>query len=713
MFLTFLARIDKTSVMIKEKFPKILTYKNWLIPLGLALTTVIAYLPSLWYAFQFDDEPSILRFYDIRNKGFCDLFFTTSRWVSYWLNTIHYKLDQFQPFVYRRSNLIFHCISGILVYWLILSLLTLRPKNSWAHRWSRVIAGITCALFLLHPVQTQTVSYVIQGQLEGLSTLFCLAIVICFVFATQAKQHWIKFLYTAGMIALGIIACGTKEITIVLPFLTLLIDWFFIAQGKISELKKHWWMHAIIAITIWGCYTWLLGKNFIINVLALRVEHQNTIGNMITHMGDQKITPWPFFISQFKVALHYLFMFIWPFNMSVDYDWKLCNGIEDLSCLLPLLGLIAIFATIGYLLYKNRVSTVACGLLWFFICLAPRSTIMPSTELMADYKTYLASIGWLFVLAIGLSHLYEWLRNRWSLFKQPWSNALLIALCLGTLSALTWHRNKVWRSGLEFWQDVVYKSPAKARGYNNLGANLLAQNDIKQATWCFKKAIQLEPFTYPDPYNNLAAAYALQEKTDLAVFALRASLKINPYQPKAFNNLGIFLMKKNENDFAEKSFQQAISLAPHYGKAHFNLGRLYLKRNELRKAWQCFKDACTKADYDMDPEGVASYAQTSMYVQKFDDAIKGFQMLLNLMPDNQAALFGLANAYALNKKYQDAITLYCQLRQKEPYELRVCSNLTQAYIDCHQKPQALAIIKELEAHKLQYPGMAHQKAVCS
>jgi len=685
--------------------------KIWppLIPIGLALITFLTYLPSLYYGFQFDDEPSILNFYGIRHKTLYDLFFTSTRWVSYWANTIHYKFGQFAPFVYRRTNVLFHCLTGILLFILLTIILQLRPKKSFLNTNAYLIASITSGLFLLHPVQTQTVSYVIQGQLEGMSAFFCLAVIICFTFFALSKNLVNKILLTLSIIILCIIGCGTKEITIILPFLIPLVDWFFIAQGNWHSFKKRLWMHLLIATVIWSCYLWLLGKNFFIIVLSLNIAHENTIGNIISPTGG-KITAWPFFISQFKVILHYLFMFLWPFNICADYDWKICAGLSSMDCVIPFLTIIAIFGSIFLALKRNIKSLYAFGMMWFFICMSPRSTIMPSTELMADYKTYLASIGWLFVISLALIYLYNFFAKKHPVLNKKIVITIILTIATATLCFLTYERNSVWKSGLTFWNDVVKKSPSKARAYNNYGINLLQQEDVKNATWYFKRAIQLEPFTYPDPYNNLSAAYAVQNKFDLAVKALRASLKINPAQPKSYNNLGLYLMNKNEYEWSEKSFKQAIAIYPYYGKAYHNLGKLYAAQGRQEEAWQCFKKACTEADYDTNKEAVETYAQVSTALKLYSDAIHAYKILANLKPNNPEPIIGLAYSYLMNKNYNEAIEIYRQLKPQYSEDARIICNLTECYILTNKPNDALALIQELEQKSKMYPSMPIHKA---
>ena len=124
----------------------------------LAAATAIAYYPSLSYNFQFDDIYNIQKFFHLRINDLKAWAFGGGRWISYVLNAIHYKIGKHNPFVYRRSNMIFHITTGLLIFFVTsVSLLGLKKYGSVVKK-AFPIAFFTAILFLLHPVQTQTVS---------------------------------------------------------------------------------------------------------------------------------------------------------------------------------------------------------------------------------------------------------------------------------------------------------------------------------------------------------------------------------------------------------------------------------------------------------------------------------------------------------------------------------------------------------------------------
>ena len=212
-------------------------------PIILAISAALSYYSSLNYELQFDDIANINKHFQIRHYTFSKLFFSGSRWISYWLNSLYYTIGKFDPFYFRLGNVTIHTLNGILIFFILLNILTRLPYASFFKRNAYFASVLTALFFILHPAQTQTISYVIQGQLEGLASLFMLSVILCFLHFTQTKTFWLRIMLATLFFALIILVTGTKEIAIVTPALLLLIDWFFVARASFADLKKRWWLH--------------------------------------------------------------------------------------------------------------------------------------------------------------------------------------------------------------------------------------------------------------------------------------------------------------------------------------------------------------------------------------------------------------------------------------------------------------------------------------
>lgn len=690
------------------------SWLHWIIPPAiLSFLTALIYFPSLHYDFQFDDIANITKHFDIRHNSITNLFFSGSRWISYWLNSFYYSLGKFDPFAYRLGNVILHTINGILIFFVLYAALGCLKKNSFFKTNAWFIACTTALLFLLHPVQTQTVSYVIQGELEGLATLFILSMCLCLHALAQTNNSVLKALLTILLFVLAFFSTGTKEIAFISPALLMVFDWFFIAQGEWKSLKNRLALHATLFGFVTTLYIWLLKPAFFTKLITLSQNAKNNIGNIITHDPATPITPWLFFTSQFKVILHYLWIFIWPFNISVEYDWMVVKGFLAPDCIIPLALLLALAYAISRLLRKDPAHTLAFGFVWFAVAMAPRSSLIPSSELIVDYKTYMASFGWLFVLAAGITYalikMFTFARSATYAQKPYHLQAACIMFCALPLGIATWQRNTVWRSGVEFWENIIQNAPGKARAYNNYGVELSQRKQqFAQAVPYFLKAAAMDA-KYPDPWNNLAVAYSHLGNIDQAIMALKQGLSINPYYPEGYNNLASFFLQKKQIDNAEKSLEIALKLRPYYGKAYFNMGRVYLEKGDQEKAWNYFKDSCTKADMDNDI-GYATYAKVSLALQKYQDAIIGFTKALELNPMYPEAKFNLANALYLTNQYTQALALYDQILRETPQENRAWYNKGETHLKLNQPDQALACFNRTD--KQSVPQLPIRIAAC-
>lgn len=684
-------------------------------PSILALITTLTYYPSLHYDFQFDDIANIQKHFYIRHHQFRNLFFSGSRWISYWLNSIHYSIGKFDPFSFRVGNLIIHSINGILLFFIILYALLHSKGNQFFKQNATAIATVTAMLFLLHPVQTQTVSYVIQGQLEGLACMFILAMVLTFLHFCYNPSSIKRASLIILLFCLAIVSCGTKEIAFISPFLIMLVDWFFVAHGSWRSFKKRLWLHGALFLTITSLYIYFLKPSFFTDIFGFKMIAQNNIGNIITQKPSDKIGPWIFFISQFKVILHYLLIFIWPFNISVEYDWVLVRHFFAPDCFLPLLLLIAIGVGVTRVLLRQPTSVLCFGALWFFMCIAPRSSIIPSPELLVDYKTYTASIGWLLIIACGLIALIEYLSHqlttKTTIFHQKQTALLLISFLTLPLGFMTYYRNMVWSEGTHFWMNVIKNAPGKARAYNNYGVEL-SQNyqRYEEAIPYFKKAAQMDRY-YPDPLNNLAVCYSHLQQTDNAIDALKRGIEINRFYPEGYNNLATLYLQQKKYDDAEQCLKTALELRPHYGKAYFNLGRIHTEKGNNVLALEYFRKACTIADLDNEM-GYKVYGHAALNQKEYTEAIWAFAKAYECNPAEPESIFVIGNCYYLNKQYSESVNTYKQFLSIKSDDMRAWYNLGEAYLMQENLQAAFDCFKRVEPHSQQMPQVRIRLANC-
>jgi len=673
-------------------------------PSILGLITLVFYYPSMKYPFQFDDLANITKKFSIRFADPLQNWWRSSRWMGEWLNRMNFEIGRFDPFYFRLTNIIVHIITGIFVFLLILEGCSRLKKSPFLSQYAFPIAFLTSGLFMLHPVQTQAVSYVIQARLEGLATLFVVANLFFILKAFQSTNMFIRYFLVAIALIVGFLSCGTKELAIMSPLLAILMDWFFLAEGEWGSFKKRIWFHALFTIVVFGGFMNILSAKYFKDIAQLKLTTPNNRGNVLTETARDLITPGHFLISEFKVILHYFQIFLWPLNMSVEYDWKLCDSFFSPDSFFPFLFLLILGLTGLYTLFKQKFSFVGFGIFWFLIAIAPRSTIIPSPELICDYKTYLSSIGWLFTISVILFSAINFLINKLSsganIYKTLASHSLqllVITILIIPIGYGAMTRNIVWSSSIEFWSDIVNKAPQKARGHNNLGVALSEGGKFEESIPHYLKAINLDRF-YSDPWSNLAVAYSAKGETDKAIAALKQAIRIMPNYPEAYNNLGTLFIKKKEYGDAEKALQVALKLRPYYGKAFYNLGRLHFEQEHDEEAWAYFEKA-TKGDLDT-YEGFFTLGQVSLKLKKFDEAAKAFEMaLMRSVRENvgnkDQVLFNLANSYFMSKQFDKAEPLFNKLVNAYPHDQRFVFNLAETYLNQKNYDKASVLFKRL------------------
>lgn len=673
---------------------------------GLIMATLLTYWSTLNFPFQFDDLMNITKNFAIRMSpqplsffDFISEFLRSARWIGEMSNKLNFKVGHFQPWSYRFINVLIHTSAGVMLFALISKICREQDKSSFLKNWGGVISFLTAALFLLHPVQGQTVNYSIQARLEGLASLFCLTTLLILVHWMSAKTKTASRIFFIIGCFFGLISCGTKEIVVVMPILAIAIDWFFISKMNWANFKNRIFGHFIFSLIIFGMITYYLGQGFVTDTFLLNSVSKNNRGNIISHGTVNQINAFEYFVSEFRVIVHYILVFFMPQTMSVEYDLKLARDLFSFQeVIAPLIFLITLFGLGLYCFVRKIFTEFSFSLLWFFVCLAPRCTIIPCAELICDYKTYLASCGMFFFIAFliakGLNFAYQPLGRH--LKKSPFSLILSIFMFFAfviPLSQATKNRNWVWSSSELFWGDIVAKAPNKARANNNYGVALCENGKYELSIKYLKKAITLDA-NYCDPWSNLAVAYSMLGKSHDGIEALKTAITIFPDYPEAHNNIGVMYLGCQELEQAELYLKKAIELRPHYGKAYLNLGRVYAQKGEDEKSWQSFKKA-TETDLDT-VEGFGALGFESLRLGKYKEAVDALEKARRLGANAPVVIMNLAGAYCNSGQEAKGEKLYEQLTKLDPNNQTLRYNLALCRKQRGDTDGALNLLSELK-----------------
>ena len=291
-----------------------------------------------------------------------------------------------------------------------------------------------------------------------------------------------------------------------------------------------------------------------------------------------------YFFTQFRVIVTYIRLLFIPINQNLDYDYPVYHSFLDLEVLLSFLFLVLLFGLGVYLYLRSRSTihhspfTIHClrlasfGIFWFFITLSVESSIIPIRDVIFEHRVYLPSIGFFIALMSAIEITKERLKKRINITDKAFVSVLVLIVII--LSITAYARNHVWKDKIRLWEDVVRKSPDKARPHNSLGVAYEEQGRLDEAFNEYQVALKLDP-DHPLAYYNLGNVYFAQGQYNEAVREYQTSLRLDPYNAPAHNNLGNSYLQLGRLDEAVREFQTALEIDPDFTKARFNLEFVY------------------------------------------------------------------------------------------------------------------------------------------
>jgi tetratricopeptide (TPR) repeat protein len=527
----------------------------------IAVTTLLIYSITFSYPFLFDDKRYILDNPWIRDPG--NLFdITGTRYMAYLSFVLNYLAGGYNPLGYHLVNTAIHIINGTLVFWLVT--LTFKTPVMGRARVNQQIAGLialsSALIFVSHPVQTQAVTYITQ-RLASLATLFYLLSIVLFVkwrISHGTFNTGLRTVIYVSSIFSAVLAMKTKEISFTLPFIIVLYEFAFFKgktrKERIFPLAPFLLTLAIIPSDLFLPELGLGGKT---SGVAETIREKQ-IEELAT------LSPHDYLVTQSRVIVTYIRLLFLPVNQNVDYDYHLYNSLFNPEVFLSFVFLLFLFCFALFLFVRSRRTNngytllASLGILWFFITLSVESSVIPIRDVIYEHRLYLPGVG----AVISFSAFVFYGKERLGVKVSPLVfTCVLLLFTVVPLSIAAYNRNFIWRDEITLWEDVVRKSPEKARGHYNLGTAYDKEGMTDKAMAEYKRAIRLNP-GYADAHYNLGLAYHEQGRTDEAIEEYRKTIKFEPDYAKAHNNLGVAYARLGLTEEAVREFGIALRLEP-------------------------------------------------------------------------------------------------------------------------------------------------------
>ncbi len=540
------------------------------IPLLIIAAGIWAWHNSFHGPFIFDDRHSILenshihRLWPIWSGTSGTPCSISGRPVVGLTLALNYALNGLNVWGYHAVNLTAHLLCALLLFGILRRTFEgdkLRGRFGAASVW---LAGAIALIWEVHPLQTESVNYIVQ-RAELLMGLFLLLALYCTLHASQSSDAGPWYLAAIASCALGM---GSKEVMVAAPLIVLLYDRVFLT----GSFRESWQQRRDL-------YTGLAATWLILAVLVARTPHA------ATGFGITGLTPWSYLKTEAGVIVYYLRLCLWPRPLVLDYfDWPITSSLQNV--LLPgavVLGLLG--ATLWA--FRRHPSAGFLGA-WFFLILAPTSSILPSTgEMAAERRMYLPLAA---VVTMAVVGAYALGRRLWSKQHGALLGAIATASVVVLFAFLTIQRNQDYQSAVTIWQDTLNKRPDNARAHIGLGFALVQLGRLPDAIAHYEQALQIKP-DYLEAHNDFGTALMRQDRLIEAVDQYEQALRLKPDYAQAHDNLGLALARLGRLPEAIDHWQQALKLNPDLSDAHNNLGFALEQQGRVQEAISQYQEA--------------------------------------------------------------------------------------------------------------------------
>jgi Flp pilus assembly protein TadD len=603
----------------------------------LVVACVLAYATSLSNPFLYDDQTAIVKNTTIRTLSPVSVPLSPPRdtpvagrpLVNLSL-AFNYAYGGLDVTSYHVTNLALHMLVALALFGVVRR--TIKSDG---------LALAAALVWAVHPLTSEVVNYTVQ-RTESMMALCYLATLYC---AIRASAHPGGVTWLVAAVVACAAGMASKESMVTAPLMVLVYDRVFLYPSLVAAWRERRALYIGLAAT-WG-------------VLALLM-----LGQPRTSVGfGAGVGVWTYFLNQLSLIARYLFLTVWPRPLVVDYGLPRAIGITDV--ILP--GLLVVALGVATLVALRRHKALGFLGVWFFVTLAPTSSVVPiATEVGAERRMYLPLMALAVLAVIGVSRLLA--RRLGAESRVP--AAVLAVVCV-LLAAGTTVRTLEYRSVRTIAQTNVDRYP-HGRARLALASELVAANEHRAAMQQLEEAVK----DYPQARLGLATELATTGRMADAVVQAQEFIRLLPDNaevPTARDLMGRAYALQGLYEPAVEQFTMLTHARPNDAGPYISLGDAQLRQRRVDEAIASYDSALKRKPGDPDILGQLGLALGAAGRRR--EASLVFDNAAAARPNDLRLLNLLGRSLAAEGRYGEAVLPMRRIVELAPKDTTAADNL--------------------------------------
>jgi tetratricopeptide (TPR) repeat protein len=484
---------------------------------------------------------------------------------------------------YHLVNIIIHLLTAIFLFLTILKLFDSPNLKGKYERSSYFISLLATLFWVLNPIQTQAVTYIVQ-RMTAMAAMFYILSIYFYVRARTNDVFLNQLLSYLGCCLSFVLALASKQNAAALPLALILVEFIFFQNLSRSRTRI-----AFVGI-IAGCG--------IIFFLASVIFFFQGDPLSFLNYGSRGFSPLQRLMTEPRIVIFYLSQIFYPVptRLSIEHDVIISTSLLHPWTTLP--GILLVLVLIGFgLAQMKKRPILSFAILFFFLNHIIESTVI-GLELVFEHRNYLPSLFLFLPVSVAFIKLLDYCHER-----KPAMHLILfsfIILLLIGLGSATYIRNLAWLSEKSLWEDAMQKAPGRARPVYNLAKHYYKRTgQLDAALQLYARTLDLNSanpeYTRALTLNGMASVYQIKKDYQKVIELLKKSLSFYPEFEIAQYNLVLVLAKIRAWDQATETVSLLLSKQPDHSYYLYLKGVLLNQQKKPQAALEYLRGALRKA----------------------------------------------------------------------------------------------------------------------